>query len=763
VLVALIEAYHHCFVPITMAPSSTVQYGPGPQLETPETTTPRSNTSPSPRPPGAKPKLKPKPSLVDLPTRLSNASVSGDRLTNGASNVAVNGKTHTTARPLIGGLNGPSPHITHRTDPSSTDASSISSPQSLSQRWGPPFRTSPSKASTPHEGLQTPTPNGKRSSIFQSNSETTQDSEEVEQILHQSWRTDQSAHLDIYLEGCHEDNLDGLPAHAFLESLQMPLKERTKNSALSARQNASYTILLEERLAALEKMVEALTREKTTSVEENQVRPQGLAHIDDLESVAEETRLSQLLLSIRRVELEDFKIRQKQKHDQFGRSNPMLDLEWEDFTTKRKQKHGQFRVGLEQVQNEAPKNVIDVAVQASTENPQARKTNNDLPSPYQRHLKNNTQSSPQRIRINSIPLLKMLEQLSGESLFYHNQERPLVFLRPFKFFVKYEQEIREFLTQLESQDREGSDPKRVKVDYHSSDQSVIGELNDNMNDSDRLEAIEHLRLLVEVLDTDLGSTFQLRQKIEDRTLKTIAFHDLWHLFQPGDVIRTSDISDGQGRLMTYKIISTTGGRPHLDNPNARMKDPLYMPTLSSEMTPTSTRGETPFYIDCYFYGFDNKRFGPVHTCLHVDRYDGDKPITSLPLFPLEFAKDWKQLRSHLIQRGKKYVSLATSARMSQGVHQTYRGWTLDDLKQDVSQAPTDLTRLTGLAGFESHCGFRVFTACEFAASLQQIVPTELLLPNQSKLHPGRIPVDEQDPPGEVSDLRIWCDYQAEPG
>lgn len=656
-----------------MTPSSTVHDGPGPQLETPETTTPRSNTSPSPRPPGPKPKLKPKPSLISLPTRLSNASASGDRLTNGTSNVAVNGKTHTPARPPIGGLNGKSPHITHRTDSSSTEASSVSSQQSLSQRWEPPFRTLPSKASTPHEDLQTPTPNGKRPSVFQSDSETSQDSEVAEEILQRSWRTEQSAHLDIYLEGCHEDNLDGLPTHAFLESFQAPLKERTKNSALRARQNASCTILLEERLAALEKMVEALAGEKTTPVEENQVRTQRLARIDDLESITEETGPSQLLLSIRRVELEDFKIRQKQKHDQFGERYPMLDLEWEYFMAKRKQKHGQFRVGLEQVQNKAPKNVIDVAVQASTENPQARKTNSDLPSPYQRHLKNNTQSSPQRIRINSIPLLKMLEQLSGESLFYHNQERPLVFLRPFKFFVKYEKEIREFLTQLESQDREGSDEKRVEVDYHSPDQNVVGELNDTMNDSDRLEAIEHLRLLVEVLDTDLGPTFQLRQQIKDRTLKTIAFHDLWHLFQPGDVIRTSDISDGQGRLMTYKIISTTGGRPHLHNPNARMKDPLYMPPLSSEMTPTSTRGETPFYIDCYFYGFDSKRFGPVHTCLHVDRYDGDKPIISLPLFPLEFSKDWKQLKLHLIQRGRKYAGLATSARMSQGVHQTYRG------------------------------------------------------------------------------------------
>ena len=59
-----------------------------------------------------------------------------------------------------------------------------------------------------------------------------------------------------------------------------------------------------------------------------------------------------------------------------------------------------------------------------------------------------------------------------------------------------------------------------------------------LNQTDPPEALEHLRLLVNFMDTDLGPIWELRRSLEAGKLRKIAYSDLYHIFSHGQEIRT---------------------------------------------------------------------------------------------------------------------------------------------------------------------------------------------------------------------------------
>lgn len=51
--------------------------------------------------------------------------------------------------------------------------------------------------------------------------------------------------------------------------------------------------------------------------------------------------------------------------------------------------------------------------------------------------------------------------------------------------------------------------------------------------------LQHLRLLIEVFDTDLRPLFEIRRQLQDTTLQGITYDNLWLLYEYGqDVIIT---------------------------------------------------------------------------------------------------------------------------------------------------------------------------------------------------------------------------------
>lgn len=74
--------------------------------------------------------------------------------------------------------------------------------------------------------------------------------------------------------------------------------------------------------------------------------------------------------------------------------------------------------------------------------------------------------------------------------------------------------------------------------------------------------VVHLEMLVEFGEKALKRHLNLRAQIKDATLQRIAFTDLWHLYNPGDLLLVNE----RGYPQLYMVYNVTGGQHRLRNP-----------------------------------------------------------------------------------------------------------------------------------------------------------------------------------------------------
>ena len=258
---------------------------------------------------------------------------------------------------------------------------------------------------------------------------------------------------------------------------------------------------------------------------------------------------------------------------------------------------------------------------------------------------------------------------------------PLVFLRPFKLFVQFEQEIRNYTTKLADKYRvaaaEGTEntsghadgknehsisPGKPQAAINGNDNRLLEDVEDESTESDG--ALRDLQLLLEIFDFDLKGLFDLRHRIQNGTAETIAFADLWHLFNHGDVVCTRECTQA------YRILRFIGGREYLGD---RQANTVVRNGADNDddgfHTQYLVRGlerETPFTLQCFYYDFDGKRYGPRETIFKIQSYKGEVPITSLEVFPIRFCDDATIVENDFVQRGRRFVDLSPKFRLPEG-------------------------------------------------------------------------------------------------
>lgn len=200
--------------------------------------------------------------------------------------------------------------------------------------------------------------------------------------------------------------------------------------------------------------------------------------------------------------------------------------------------------------------------------------------------------TPERIRINSTLLLELLERITDQNftrtVFVEGTElRSQVILRPFKLFVIFEQEIRTHANQLrgkfmpnasgaESPDSAlihntvsddcskmatGATPSpALSEDQKEPKKRIMTEPKtvEEEKPHESRRCLEELKVLIDLLDTYLKATFDLRGQIDKGDLHSISFFDLWHLFRHGQ-----EITSSEGHTQFYRILDITGGRKFL--------------------------------------------------------------------------------------------------------------------------------------------------------------------------------------------------------
>ena len=154
---------------------------------------------------------------------------------------------------------------------------------------------------------------------------------------------------------------------------------------------------------------------------------------------------------------------------------------------------------------------------------------------------------------------------------------------------------------------------------------------------------QHLDILIRYLQSHFSSTIQnLPHLIEHNE---ITFDLLWALFPPSAVVYTTCIYSDQPKCLVFDF-----GDEQI------------------------IKGQKYWALQGRYLDYDGKKFGEVSRALLIPEFRGAKIITTLETFPLKYHCEVAEVRSDLIARGNKFMSL-------QGVHhRSYNG--LAHIKKD---------------------------------------------------------------------------------
>lgn len=195
-------------------------------------------------------------------------------------------------------------------------------------------------------------------------------------------------------------------------------------------------------------------------------------------------------------------------------------------------------------------------------------------------------------------------------------------------------------------------------------------------------ALKHLKCLLQCLEISLVAK---RNYIESPICRKIFFSDLWQLFRPGTEVIGSD-----GK-QAYRVIGVESAKHRI----APSWERWYKPRGSEE-------DKTPdFRVTCVYIDFDGVKIGPVQKWFEFDRFDGQREITSLEVYPISFQTvrhsefsdvEWRGIkdqpvsewyRKKLVGRGERFLEVI------RGKHMYYAGSTLDEKEEAESPVVID--------------------------------------------------------------------------
>ncbi|KLU82438.1 AAA family ATPase [Magnaporthiopsis poae ATCC 64411] len=140
---------------------------------------------------------------------------------------------------------------------------------------------------------------------------------------------------------------------------------------------------------------------------------------------------------------------------------------------------------------------------------------------------------------------------------------------------------------------------------------------------------EHLKVLIKYINKDYETVKSSLYPMLENGL--ITFDLFWALWKPG----------------TLAYMTTYGSHD----------EPRVFKIEMAEKNSTIMKGNY-YFIDGKYFEYDGKQFGFGGQMAEVAEFRGARKITSLPVYPLAYHKNEEQVRKDLIERGKKFVSLA---------------------------------------------------------------------------------------------------------
>ncbi|KAK6431112.1 hypothetical protein LTR95_012728 [Oleoguttula sp. CCFEE 5521] len=203
------------------------------------------------------------------------------------------------------------------------------------------------------------------------------------------------------------------------------------------------------------------------------------------------------------------------------------------------------------------------------------------------------------------------------------------------------------------------------------------------------ETAQHLQGFLSFVAKHLASELSLYKKIRARECTkdppTVWFRDLWKMYAPGDIVYNP--KTGQAG----RVHSAWGGRRLL-----RYRDDYESDFDAILGDSTLSR----FAIALFSLDFDGRIVGPVKDFKWIDPYEGPKPVSTLPVYPIEYgllenlSTDFAQagptssLRKMLCMRGQNFAAFARSVGVA---YKDYNGVSADETPVHIeSEVVVDL-------------------------------------------------------------------------
>ncbi|KAI0531663.1 hypothetical protein GGR58DRAFT_492849 [Xylaria digitata] len=280
---------------------------------------------------------------------------------------------------------------------------------------------------------------------------------------------------------------------------------------------------------------------------------------------------------------------------------------------------------------------------------------------------------PERIRINSPQLIRIFEKIHGSEVSENGQ--PIIIIRPFKALVYYESQLRNYDHKLRAKIHglggrsQGRETPTDITDLGNSQEpfravsGIAQEDGGTSSDPDNVEeTLQHLQCLLEFINVDLRGRMGC---LSEGNRRSVTFDDIWYLFR-----QSHEVID-QDERQAYRVIGLSS-TPH--------KNPSDLDRYHGVTEDDSE--EHSINLHCVYVDFDGTRLGPVSKKFIMPKFDGERDITSLPVYPLRYSRK-PHRREDLINRGRTFI------KMSSVNHMYYKGSALDSNEEVASQVVID--------------------------------------------------------------------------
>jgi hypothetical protein len=172
-------------------------------------------------------------------------------------------------------------------------------------------------------------------------------------------------------------------------------------------------------------------------------------------------------------------------------------------------------------------------------------------------------------------------------------------------------------------------------DYKSSTNVIRSKHSAEYNE----QCDKHIDILLQYLDSHTRIRYTQHKALWSAPKALTTFTGLWLLFKPCTDVYVEE----HGRLNAFVIDKVTGGVGYPVEPSAAMRVVTYS-------------------VRVWNLHFDGENIYRRSMWIQVPFFDGEREITSLPLFPVEYrdVSDSFETRRYLIERGKKYFKYCKS-------------------------------------------------------------------------------------------------------